>query len=136
MKTIPTLLCSLFALAPLMGAQAAVDRSAAESQYRSDRQACLAEAAPTRQACLREAAAARQEALRGDFGDRSSAADWRRNAQARCAVHHDVQKRSACERMALGEGKTKGSVAEGAVVHEMTVPAESTAPRRAASSPR
>lgn len=129
MKTLPAVLCSLFILAPGVGAQAAVDRSAVEATYRSDRQACLAEEASARHACLREAGAARQEALRGELGGGSGPADWRRNALARCTVHHDALERSACERMALGGGESEGSVAEGAVIREIHIPVESPAPR-------
>ena len=129
MKTIPALLCSLFILAPLVGAQAAVDRSAVEARYRSDRQTCLTEEASARQACLREAGAARQEALRGELGGDSGPADWRRNALARCSVHRIALERSACERMALGGGESKGSVAEGAVIREITVPVKTPTPR-------
>ncbi len=132
MKTLSAVLCSLFILAPAVGAQAAVDRSAVEARYRSDRQACLteeAEEASARHACLREAGAARQEALRGELGGGSGPADWRRNALARCSVHHDALERSACERMALGGGESEGSVAEGAVIREITVPVESPTTR-------
>ncbi len=104
---------------------AASDRAAVEARYRAERLACAEQKVPdSRQACLREAGAARAEALRGGLGTDVDEATRRENRILRCAVHDDRVARVACERMAQGEGQARGSVAEGGVLRELTVPAD------------
>jgi hypothetical protein len=91
-----------------------------EQAYQRDRAACLSGATPQdRQSCLKEAGAALAAARRGRLDDGNDARTRQANAVERCRVHKDEDDRVACERMALGEGRADGSVAEGAVVREM-----------------
>lgn len=115
----------------------ASDAESAEARYRSERAACLAGNSPQdRQTCLREAGAARAEARRGRL-DTASPQTLAENARRRCAVHVDPDARTACERMAAGEGSSTGSVDGGGVLKSLTTltPAPA-APASAPSAPR
>jgi hypothetical protein len=106
--------------APATPAERATPATPAETPaqaYQRQRAACLAGQTPQdRQTCLKEAGAALAAARRGQLTEATPRASV---ALERCAVHRDADDRLACERMALGEGKVEGSVAEGAVVKEM-----------------
>lgn len=126
----PTL-CAL-ALAASFGA-AAQDRSA-QATYQAERKACM-EGRTTNQdraTCLREAAAAYAEAKRGRLSNNVSEAQKLENALLRCR-EQPPSERPDCERMARGEGKVSGSVAEGAIVKELVTrtvePSKAGAPR-------
>jgi hypothetical protein len=117
MNKLSPILCAV-ALAASFGA-AAQDRSA-RAVYEAERQACM-EGRTThddRANCLREAAAAYAEAKRGRLGNNVSEAQRRENALLRCR-EQPAAERLNCERMARGEGKVSGSVAEGAIVKEL-----------------
>lgn len=97
----------------------AVDRSA-QATYQAERQACM-EGRTTnadRATCLREAGAAYAEARRGRLDNNVSDAQKRENALLRCREQPPAD-RLDCERMARGEGKVSGSVAEGAIMKEL-----------------
>lgn len=89
--------------------------------------------AQDRATCLKEAAAARAEMRRHRLDNGETPAQLQANALQRCQ-RVAADDRAACERMAQGEGQRSGSVAEGAVVKQLTVrsPAAS-APADAAS---
>ena len=66
---------------------------------------------------MREAGAALQEARRGHLGRHDEAAHYSENALMRCqALPADDQ--PACEARILGQGTTRGSVAEGGIYRE------------------
>lgn len=117
----------------LAGAAAAAP-SSAEATYRLDRAACLdGSSQQERSACLREAGAALAEARRGRLGT-ESAAVYAANAVLRCKAHTDPVARTACERMAAGEGSTTGSAASGGILRSLTtvvVEGEVVAPKPA-----
>jgi hypothetical protein len=129
-------------LSPLLGAlalaasfgAAAQDRSV-HAAYQAERQACMQGRTTNedRATCLREAAAAYAEAKRGRLGNNVSDAQKRENALLRCR-EQPAADRLDCERMARGEGKQSGSVAEGAIVKELVT--RSVEPAPAASAPR
>jgi hypothetical protein len=92
----------------------------ADTVYRQERAACLDNRGPQdRSTCLKEAGAARAEARRNRLDNGESPAQLRANALLRCQAVLDAD-RAACERMALGEGTRSGSVAEGAVLTQIT----------------
>lgn len=125
---LPSLL--LAAASPTQSASA----GQADATYRQDRAACLDGRSTTdRAACLKEAGAARAETRRQTLDNGESAMQLRANALQRCG-RVPMADRTDCERMALGEGKRSGSVAEGAVIKEITttipaLPAEPAASR-------
>ncbi len=122
----PVLAALLLAAAASAPAQAASARDI-DTVYRQDRAACLDNRqAADRSACLKEAGAARAEARRQTLDNGESPAQLRANALLRCA-RVPAADRPECERLALGEGTRSGSVAEGAVVKQITTPA--SAPR-------
>jgi hypothetical protein len=132
MNKLSPILCAV-ALAASFGA-AAQDRSA-QAAYQAERKACM-EGRTTnddRATCLREAAAAYSEAKRGRLSNNVSDAQKRENALLRCR-EQPAADRVDCERMARGEGKVSGSVAEGAIVKELVT--RSVEPAQAASAPR
>lgn len=132
----PPLRAALCALALAAAAPfAAAANHSAQAAYQAERKACM-EGRTTnedRATCLREAAAAYAEARRGRLSNGVSDAQKRENALARCK-EQPAADRADCERMALGEGKVSGSVAEGAVVKELVT--RSVEPAKAASAPR
>ncbi|MBG6082743.1 hypothetical protein [Rubrivivax gelatinosus] len=99
-----------------------------QARYERDRAACLnGSSSQERTACLREAGAALAEARKGKLGDASTPEDWRANALRRCQVQPPSE-RALCERLARGEGKQEGSVAEGAIVRELVTVVPGTPP--------
>lgn len=112
------LAAAALAVASLAQAAApAVDRTAIEKRYQKERAACVNGAShQDRQTCLKEAVNARAEALKRPAS--SDAEDWQRNALARCE-RVPADERTACEKLAMGEGKTSGSVEGGGVIKEI-----------------
>lgn len=97
-----------------------VDRAAIAATFAKDRAACIdGSSQQERSACLREAGASRDQALRGGLPT-ASAQVLRENAQRRCQVQPAGEPRALCERMAMGEGRTTGTVAAGGALHELT----------------
>ena len=102
------------------GTAAAAPADAAEARYRQDHAACLDGRSPQdRATCLKEAGAALAEARRRTLDNGETPAQLRANALQRCQRVADAD-RAACERMAQGGGQRSGSVAEGAVVTQIT----------------
>lgn len=90
----------------------------AEQRYQQERAACMnGSSNQDRPACLKEATNALAEARRHPGSD-GSPAEWRQNALARCAKVPATDK-TACERLAMGEGKQSGSVEGGGIVKEI-----------------
>jgi len=124
---LPTFLLALHA-----GATSALPRHA-EALYQQERAACQAAPSPSgRAACLKDAGAARAELRRHSLDNGETPAQLRANALLRCRRVNDAD-RTACERMALGEGTRSGSVAEGAVVTQITTTTTAVLPAPAAS---
>jgi hypothetical protein len=91
---------------------------AIEAAYRKERAHCMSgRSSQERPTCLREAAAARDAARHGRLGDVDARA-LAENALLRCQRVPQAD-RADCERLARGEGRRDGSVAEGAVVKEV-----------------
>jgi long-subunit fatty acid transport protein len=120
------------ALAASFGA-VAQDRSA-QAVYQAERQACMQGQTTNadRATCLREAGAAYAEAKRGRLSNNVSDAQKRENALLRCR-EQPAAERLDCERMARGEGKVSGSVAEGAIVKELVTRTVEPAPAASAA---
>jgi len=109
--------------------------SSAEAVYRQERAACLDGRSPQdRATCLKEAGAALAEARRGKLDNGETPEQLRANALQRCQ-RVAADDRAACERMALGGGERSGSVAEGAVVTQITTRSQA-APEPAAAASR
>lgn len=131
------LLLSLGGVASVWAASARVAASP-EAVYRRERADCLqGRSAQDRQTCLREAAAVLADARRGLLRD-VEAQVLAQNALRRCQ-RVPAEDRLDCERLARGEGQQSGSVAEGAILKQITTlqfeaPAAG-APASAASSP-
>jgi hypothetical protein len=121
-----SILCAL-AFAASFGA-AAQDRSA-QATYQAEGRTTNDD----RATCLREAGAAYAEAKRGRLSNNVSDAQKRENALLRCR-EQPPSERLDCERMARGEGKVSGSVAEGAIVRELVT--RTVEPAQAASAAR
>ena len=91
---------------------------AAEQRYQQERADCLAGRSPqARDVCLKEAGAARGEALRQ--GSPGTTDDLVRNQLQRCQPLPPADRQSCIARMS-GAGTTRGSVAEGGVLRELT----------------
>lgn len=100
-------------------AVAAAKADIIQQTYLKERETCLTgRSAQDRATCLKEAGAARQEARRGTLDSRVDARQLSENALARCRAVH-AEDRADCERLAMGEGHSSGSVAEGAVLKEL-----------------
>jgi hypothetical protein len=111
---------------------AAAPRSA-DTVYQQERAACLeGRSSQDRATCLKEAGAARAEARRQGLDNGETPAQLRANALLRCQ-RVAADDRASCERMALGEGQRDGSVAEGAVVKQLTTRSAAPMPAPAAS---
>ncbi len=124
---LPALLLALSA-----GTAHALPRTA-DTVYQQERAACLDGRNPQdRATCLKEAGAARAEARRHGLDNGETPAQLRANALQRCQ-RVATDDRAACERLALGEGERSGSVAEGAVVKQITTRSVGVAPAPAAS---
>lgn len=125
---------ALAAVSFLLAGVAAAAPSTAEATYRLDRAACMdGSSQQERSSCLREAGAALAEARRGRLGTESTAV-YAANAVLRCKAHTDMAARTACERMAAGEGSTTGSAASGGILRSLTtvvVEGEVVAPKPA-----
>ena len=96
-----------------------------QARYEQERALCLSGRSNQDQAtCLREAAAARDAARRGQLDD-GLAAQYQRNAKARCAALTGDDAVDCIARME-GQGTTSGSVAGGGVLRELRkiVPAD------------
>jgi long-subunit fatty acid transport protein len=115
-------------------AQAQTAERSAQAAYQQERAACMQGNTTNadRATCLREAAAAYAEARRGRLSNGVSDAQKRENALLRCQ-QQPASERADCERMARGEGKVSGSVAEGAVVKELVT--RTVEPAAAGSAP-
>ncbi len=101
-----TSLAAALLMAPVLAAEPAV--SAPAQTYQKDRAACLQGLSQQdRATCLKEAGAALAEAPRGRLGAGEDARTLTNNALQRCKSV-PPKDRSACERMALGEGKVFG----------------------------
>jgi hypothetical protein len=97
-------------------AAGAYDPAASQSRYQAERNGCLSGQSQQDQAtCLREAAAAREAARRGQLDN--GAADYQRNALARCQPLPADQRADCVDRM-QGRGTTSGSVGEGGIYRE------------------
>lgn len=130
--TLFTPLLPLLLLALNAGTASALPRNA-DALYQQERAACQDGRNPTGQAaCLKDAGAARAELRRHSLDNGETPAQLRANALQRCQRVHDDD-RAACERMALGEGSRSGSVAEGAVITQITTTSRAAAPATAAS---
>jgi hypothetical protein len=99
---------------------AATAESPAAATHRQERAACLADTSHQDQAtCLREADAARTEARRGGLTT-ADAEVLSQNAGKRCQAQPAGAARTACLRMAAGEGTASGSVADGGRLRTLT----------------
>jgi len=125
---LPSFSLALVLAAPMSLALAAGDQNAVDAQYQKDREACMAKqgSAGSREACLQEAGAVRQAKKQGALSGESTPSELQRNALARCEVHQDPVSRSACERMAQGEGASQGSVEKGGIFRETVTVIPST----------
>lgn len=127
-----TSMAAALLIAPVLAAEPAVLATA--QTYQKDRTACLQGISQQdRATCLKEAGAAQAEAQRGRLGAGAGedARTLTNNALQRCKSV-PPEDRSACERMALGEGKVSGSVESGGVLKQITTysvePAASATP--------
>lgn len=94
-----------------------VSAASAPESYQQERAACMnGSSNQDRATCLREAGAALAEARKGKAG--GSAADYERNASARCDRLPDPDRRDCLARM-KGEGTTSGSAARGGIYREL-----------------
>ena len=127
---LPALLLALAA-----GATTAAPNRNADAVYQQERAICLeGRSSQDRATCLKEAGAARAEARRQSLDNGESPAQLRANALQRCAKV-PADDRPECERMALGQGERSGSVAEGAVVKQLTTRTVEPVPPVAAPAP-
>ena len=119
-KAIRQLALALFISGASLAATAAGNPQDANARYQAERAACLnGQSNQARATCLREAGAALQESKRGRLSD-DQAAD-QKNALLRCNAL-PADDRDACQRRIAGEGTTTGSVLDGGVLRELTVP--------------
>ncbi len=126
------LVCMLAPAGAAEGAKtSATPADTAEQRYRQERAECLSGRSPQpRAVCLQEAGAARDEARRQGLS--SPNADFTRNQRQRCEALPPADSKACMARMA-GEGSTRGSVAEGGVIRELTT--RTTGAPQAASAP-
>ncbi|WP_211451428.1 hypothetical protein [Collimonas antrihumi] len=114
------LLLVLFISSASWVAMAATNPQDANARYQAERAVCTSgQSNQSRATCLKEAGAALQEARRGHLRDDPTADS--QNASLRCNALPPDDK-DACQRRVNGEGTTSGSVLEGGVLHELTVP--------------
>jgi len=119
-----------------MAAEPATRSTDAEARYRQERAACLdGRSSQDRNTCMKEAGAARGEARRHRLDNGESPTQLRANALLRCQPVPGAD-RAACERMAMGEGQRSGSVAEGAVLKQITTVTTGNAALPAAAASR
>jgi len=101
-------------------ASAAGDSPNANARYQADRATCNSgQSNQDRATCLKEAGAALQESRRGHLKDDPAANQ--RNTSLRCDAL-PADERDACQRRMEGEGETSGSVRDGGLIRELTVP--------------
>jgi hypothetical protein len=110
----------------------------AEQRYQLERADCLSGRSPQpRDVCLKEAGAAREEARRQGLS--SPTAEFTRNQLQRCQPLPPADRQACIARMS-GAGTTRGSVAEGGVLRELTTrtvgPAASAASATASGASR
>ncbi len=123
---------TLFAMA---SASAAVPGSSPEANYQKERATCLSGASQeARATCLREAGAALVEARRGGLTT-PTPKQMAFNAELRCQAQPSAEDRDACKRMIRGQGSQDGSVAQGAVVRELSTVEVAPAAGLAAPAP-
>ena len=98
----------------------AADTRSIEATYRQERANCMTGHTTNadQKTCLKEAAAARYEAQHGGLTTPSPEV-LAANTMHRCASQ-PIQDREDCRLRMSGEGVQEGSVAQGAVVREMT----------------
>jgi hypothetical protein len=114
------LLLLLFVSSASLTATAANNSQDANARYQAERATCMnGQSNQARETCLKEAGAALQESRRGRLSD-DQAADHQ-NALLRCNAL-PVDDRDACQRRIEGEGTTSGSVLQGGLLRELTVP--------------
>ncbi len=114
------LLLVLFVSSASLAAMAASNLREANARYQAERAACInGQSNQDRATCLKEAGAALQESRRGHLSDDPTAD--RQNALLRCNAL-PVDDRDACQRRIEGEGTTDGSVLQGGLLRELTVP--------------
>lgn len=117
-KIFPLLTC-LAATAAL--AQTTQDLAAAQTRYKQEVAACSTEkpAVGDSSNCAKEARNTLAEIRRGRMGSALTAADYERNALARCDAHKGEDKTDCIARI-QGLGKIEGSVAGGGILRELT----------------
>lgn len=93
------------------------------------------ESSGSREACLQEAGAVRQAKRQGALAGDTPTTELQRNALARCEVHKDEVARSACQRMAQGEGASQGSVEKGGIFRETITVIPSTPQTETGAAP-
>ncbi len=91
----------------------------AQAAPSADAGACANEPTASRAPCLREIGAAAQAARAGQLTS-ESAADYERNALARCSVFKDAQDKSDCEKRMGPQARVSGSVSGGGLLREET----------------
>ena len=117
MKHIATLASLGLAAALLMPAVASAETP--QQAYQRERAACMAGRAGQTQAdCLYEARSVLRDTLAGKAQPDASPEILAKNRLLRCE-RQPAEDRAECQRLARGEGKQEGSVAEGAVVKEL-----------------
>lgn len=108
------------------------DKASIEANYQAARTTCQSMGVKEdRTNCLRDAGAARAQALRQGPSS-TSREQLKRNAMQRCQAHKSAEDQAICERMALGDGSTSGSVERGGMIRELTtqMPAPPMPPRQ------
>ena len=129
------LLVGLLVLIATAGVAQAAGQGTADAQAQYRQTAADCRAGRTQQSladCLREAGAALQESRSGRLTS-SDDATRQANALLRCQRQPAAQ-REACQKLARGEGRSEGSVAEGGVLRTL-VEIVPFAPAAGASSP-
>jgi hypothetical protein len=105
------------ALAYATPASAAEAETTATARYQQERAACMnGSSNQARATCLREAGAALAETRKGQAA--GTAADYERNAAARCERLPDADRKDCLARM-KGAGTTSGSVSGGGIYREL-----------------
>jgi hypothetical protein len=90
------------------------------ARYQQERATCLnGHSSQDRATCLKEAGAALKEAKAGHLDNRQNA--YAENALLRCKAL-PAEQREFCQRRMHGEGTTSGSVSDGGLSRELTVP--------------
>lgn len=99
-----------------------------QQTYQRERAECMAGRAGQTQAdCLYEARSVLRDTLAGKTQPDTSPETLAKNRLLRCERQPEAD-RAECQRLARGEGKSEGSVAEGAVVKEIVTRSEAAPP--------